>query len=196
MTGYVLLFAIVLGVNLLPAFGPPTWSVIVLYGLNSDLPMFGLVLTAAIAAASGRYLLATAFAHLRRRAPARMQENAAAARDLFERRRRNAIVAIALFVFSPLPSAQLFEAAGLAGLRLARFTIAFFAGRFVSYSLYAASARGIRLYVAREDLIGAMTGLPGIAVQIAMIGGIVLLARVDWVAMLARASESNSTPQD
>ena len=29
MTAYVLVAAIVLGVNLLPAFGPPTWAVLV-----------------------------------------------------------------------------------------------------------------------------------------------------------------------
>src|SRR5215210_6305038 len=29
MSDYLLLFAIVLGVNLLPAFGPPTWSILV-----------------------------------------------------------------------------------------------------------------------------------------------------------------------
>ena len=30
------LFAIVFGVNLLPAFGPPTWAILVLYTLNTE----------------------------------------------------------------------------------------------------------------------------------------------------------------
>lgn len=38
VTDYLILFAIVLGVNMMPAFGPPTWSVIVLYGLNTNFP--------------------------------------------------------------------------------------------------------------------------------------------------------------
>jgi hypothetical protein len=48
----------VLGVNLMPAFGPPTWSILVLYTLNTDLPRGLVVITGAIAAALGRYLLA------------------------------------------------------------------------------------------------------------------------------------------
>ena len=43
MTDYLMLFALVLGVNLLPAFGPPTWSIIVLFGLNSDMPLWATV---------------------------------------------------------------------------------------------------------------------------------------------------------
>lgn len=61
VTDYLILFAIVLGVNLMPAFGPPTWSVIALYGLNTNLPVEPLVLTAAIAAALGRFILAQGF---------------------------------------------------------------------------------------------------------------------------------------
>ena len=43
MSEYLLLFAIVLGVNLMPAFGPPTWSVIVAFGINSSMPAWALV---------------------------------------------------------------------------------------------------------------------------------------------------------
>ena len=34
MEAYVLLAVVVLGVNLLPAFGPPTWAVLVLFHLH------------------------------------------------------------------------------------------------------------------------------------------------------------------
>ena len=46
------LFAIVLGVNLIPAFGPPTWAVLVLYVLNSDIHPGLLIPVAATAAAA------------------------------------------------------------------------------------------------------------------------------------------------
>src|SRR5215204_5760875 len=96
-TPYLILFAIVLGVNLLPAFGPPTWSVMVLYGLNSDLPLVPLVLIAALAAALGRFLLALAFRHLSGRIKGRTRRNLDAARKALERNRRNAVVALGLF---------------------------------------------------------------------------------------------------
>lgn len=34
VSDYLLLFVIVPGVNLMPAFGPPTWTILVLYSLN------------------------------------------------------------------------------------------------------------------------------------------------------------------
>ena len=63
------LFAIVFGVNLLPAFGPPTWAILVLYVLNSELHPALLIPVAALAAASGRLLLALAFRLLGNRLP-------------------------------------------------------------------------------------------------------------------------------
>ncbi len=41
---YLIVAAVVLGVNLLPAFGPPTWAILVFYRLNMHLPVVGLVL--------------------------------------------------------------------------------------------------------------------------------------------------------
>ena len=51
MTEYLIFFAIVFGVNLLPAFGPPTWSIIALYTLGGDLALPILVPVGALAAA-------------------------------------------------------------------------------------------------------------------------------------------------
>ena len=51
MTAYLLLFLLVLGINMMPAFGPPTWTIIVLYGLNTDMPLWLVVPTAAAGAA-------------------------------------------------------------------------------------------------------------------------------------------------
>ena len=47
---YLVLFGVVYAINLLPAFGPPTWSIIVLYGLNTQMPAPGIVLVGALAA--------------------------------------------------------------------------------------------------------------------------------------------------
>jgi uncharacterized membrane protein YdjX (TVP38/TMEM64 family) len=179
-----ILFAIVLGVNLLPAFGPPTWSVIVLYGLNSHLPWPLLVLTAAVAAALGRLGLAYAFRLLAGRLPAKTKGNLKAARAALEKNRRNAIIALGLFALSPLPSAQLFEAAGLAGVRLLGFTSAFFCGRLVSYSIYAFTAHEIGRSSLGDAFRESLTSPVGLAIQIVMIGLVVALARIDWAKRL------------
>src|SRR5687768_10680557 len=131
---FVILFAIVFGINLLPAFAPPTWSIIVLYGLNSDLPLEGIVLTGALAAALGRFTLAHGFRAFASVLSDKTRRNLAAVRAAFDRNRKGGIVALALFAVSPLSSAQLFAAAGMARVPLVAFTAAFFAGRLLSYS--------------------------------------------------------------
>jgi uncharacterized membrane protein YdjX (TVP38/TMEM64 family) len=180
VTDYLILFAIVLAVNLMPAFGPPTWTIIVIYGLNTDMPLPALVLTAAAAAASGRLLLAHGFRLLRNRIPAKWRRNAEAAGRLLEKKKRNVILALGLFALSPVPSAQLFEAAGLAGVRLMPFTAAFFAGRLVSYTIYGAGAKGIQKTSLGDAFRDNLTSPVGIALQVAMIGLLVLLMKVDW----------------
>ena len=49
MEEYLIFFALVLGVNMLPAFGPPTWSIIALYTLGGDLALPILVPVGALA---------------------------------------------------------------------------------------------------------------------------------------------------
>ena len=180
MLDYLILFAVVLGVNLLPAFGPPTWTVIVVYGLSTKMPLPALVIVGATAAALGRFALANGFRLVRGHIPQKMKHNLQAAGDAVEKNKRGSLVAIGLFALSPLPSAQLFEAAGLAGVRLVHFTAAFFAGRIVSYSIYAATAKGI----AKTSMGGAfkhyLTSPIGIGLEILMLGLLVALAQVDW----------------
>ena len=189
MTNYLLLFAIVLGVNLLPAFGPPTWSIIALYTLNTHLEVPLVVLTGAVAAALGRFLLAHATRILgSRMLPARIRSNLATAREALERRKRNAILGLGLFALSPVPSAQLFEAAGLTGVRLSLFTAAFFAGRIISYSIYAYTAKGIRSSSLGDALKEGLTSPVGLALQIGMIGLIVALTSIDWKKHLGKGS--------
>jgi membrane protein YqaA with SNARE-associated domain len=186
MTEYLVLFAIVLGINLMPAFGPPTWSVIVLYGLQSDQPVPAIVLTAASAAALGRFLLAHGFRLIGDRLSDETRANLAAARAAVEQNRRNAILALGLFALSPVPSAQLFEAAGLARVKLLGFTAAFFVGRTISYSIYALGAYGIRNSNLGDVFVDHLTSPVGIAIQVGMILLLVLFARLDWARILAK----------
>lgn len=65
--GYLVLAGVVFGVNLLPAFGPPTWTLLVFFRLQSSLAVAPLVLIGVLAAASGRLVLAYASRRLRDR---------------------------------------------------------------------------------------------------------------------------------
>lgn len=192
MEQYFILFLLVLGVNLLPAFGPPTWSILVVFRLNSDMPTWAIVIIGATAAAAGRYLLAWGFWLLRKRLSERSRRNLEAAREALERRKRNTIIALGLFAVSPVPSAQLFEAAGLAGVRLLGFTAAFFLGRLLSYTIYTYTAGKIRDTSMGQALQGGFSNPWIIALQVALIAFLVLMTRIDWAKLLNQKEQGRS----
>lgn len=137
---FVVAALVVFGVNLIPAFAPPTWAVLVLFRLNSDLPVVPLVVVGAVAAASGRFVLATATRALRRRLSAERTARLESWRQEILKRRAGVIAGLALFAVSPLPSGQLFVGAGLIDVPLVPCTLAFFSGRIVSYAVYVGGA--------------------------------------------------------
>jgi hypothetical protein len=185
MSQYLALAAVVFGINLLPAFGPPTWAVLVLYRLNSDLAAVPLVLVGALAAASGRFVLAKASGHFRGRLSEERLENLGALRDAVGGHRGRSAVALGLFALSPVPSAQLFVAAGLMAAPLLPLTAAFFAGRLVSYSIYVGVASAARHSVGGLFEQSFKSPL-GIAVQVVALILLVVLLRVDWLKILGR----------
>jgi uncharacterized membrane protein YdjX (TVP38/TMEM64 family) len=184
MSEYALLFVIILGVNLMPALGPPTWTILVLFSLNTSMPTAAVVVIGAIAAATGRFFLATVFRLIGARLSVHAQTNLRGARELLKRSKSKTIAALAVFVLSPLPSAQLFEAAGLMRVRLLPFTAAFFGGRLVSYFIYASTAAEVRESSVGEAFKDALTQPIGIAIQLVVIGFLVALTRVNWTRLL------------
>ncbi|HEX5592040.1 MAG TPA: hypothetical protein VFX35_01690 [Solirubrobacterales bacterium] len=166
--------AVVFAVNLLPAFGPPTWAVLVFFSLDFDLPAVPLVLGGALAAASGRFVLANGARRLRPRlAPARLQRLDRAQAALSADRGRTA-AGLGLFALSPVPSGQLFVAAGLMTVPLAPLTAAFFCGRLVSYSIYVSVAS-----IAEKNLgdiaLDALASPLGMVLQVAMLVALAVL---------------------
>lgn len=186
----LIIFAAVFAINLLPAFGPPTWSVIVFLGLTSDLPLPLLVVTAAVASSSGRFILAHAFRLLANRVSEKTRRSLASARAAFERQRHRGLMALVFFAVSPLPSAQQFAAVGLAGVRILPFTLAFFAGRLVSYSFYAGTAKLADSYTSLGDLFReSLTSPWGIAIQLVLLAGLVAMVKIDWSRYFGPAPE-------
>jgi hypothetical protein len=181
---YLVVAGVVFGVNLLPAFGPPTWSVLVFFRLQSSLAAVPLVLMGALAAASGRLVLAYASRRFRSRLSTQRIEHLQAARDAVAGGRKRAAAGLGLFALSPLPSAQLFVAAGLVAAPLLPLTAAFFAGRLVSYSIYVAAASAAK-HSLGSIVRDAFTSPAGIAVQILMLVGLVVLLKVDWARRLS-----------
>lgn len=182
---YLEVAMIIFAVNLLPAFGPPSWAVLALLLLNWHLDVVALVVVGAVAAGAGRYVLARTTRALRRHLSEKRRDNLQAVQELITQRRAGTVLGVGLFALSPLPSAQLFEAAGLLALPLVPLTLAFFAGRLVSYSVYVST-----FAVAQRNYGDVMTSAVrspwGIALQVALLLGLVALARIDVRAVIAR----------
>lgn len=186
---YLAVFGIAFGINLLPAFGPPTWSVLVFTRLHWHLNPVALVLIGATAAASGRYLLALGARRFSTRLPQRMKQNLEEARVLLKRKRGSVFAIFAVFVVSPLPSAQLFLAAGFLDLNLPLFTLAFFLGRLVSYSIYVSVA--VLADKQLGNVLGQLFGSPwSIVLQVVLLAIVCLLPLVDWRRFLKQEAPS------
>jgi hypothetical protein len=185
MLPYLALAGVVFGVNLMPAFGPPTWSLLVFFRLQSQIPAVPLVLIGALAAASGRLVLAFGSRRFRGRLSTERLEHLAAARDALEGGPKRALAGLSLFALSPLPSAQLFVAAGLVAAPIASLTAAFFAGRLVSYSVYVTAASAAK-HSLGSIIASSFSSPAGIALQVVMLAGLVVLIRVDWARLLSR----------
>lgn len=191
MLDVITLAAIVLAFNLMPAFAPPTWSVLVLFSLNTDLHPLIIVGVGAIFAGTGRYLLARATGIFRYRISEKSLANLEAAQTLLTENTSRKLLTIGLFVLSPLPSAQLFEAAGLMGVRLLPLTLAFFSGRIVTYNFYVFGASELKAHGIGDLITKEFTSIWAILFQIVMVGSLVLLTRIDWKKYLPTKPSSS-----
>lgn len=180
LASYLLVVVVVLGVNLLPALGPPTWAVLVWFRLEQGLSVPLLVVLGAFSAAAGRYVLAWATGLLRHRVSQDKRENLDAARQVLQGSKGRSGAAIGLFLLSPVPSAQLFEAAGLIGARLLPLVLAFGAGRLVTYALYVGGASAAEDTDLGRLVRDNLTSPIGVGIQLLLLLGVYALTKVDW----------------
>jgi uncharacterized membrane protein YdjX (TVP38/TMEM64 family) len=168
--------------------GPPS-SVIT---IHTDVNPVALVIVGAAAAVTGRFLLAVASRKFGQRLNPDRRARLAEAREALTRHRAGSIVGLALFAVSPLPSGQLFVAAGLLDVPLVPVTAAFFAGRIVSYSFYVALAT-----VAQKQLgplLGQVLGSPlSVALQVVLLAIVAALPFVHWRRLLARLTHRRAS---
>ncbi|MBI4493668.1 MAG: hypothetical protein HY690_12830 [Chloroflexi bacterium] len=185
LTGLAAAYLVAFLVNLVPAFMPPTWSVLAFFLIRFDLPLLPLALGGAVAASAGRLVLALASRRWGRQLlSARQRANLTRLGRWLETRARWAPpLAVLLYSFGPIPSNELFIAAGLAEMRLAPILGAFLAGRIISYTLWAATAR---MVVERlEDVLaGYWSNVGALALELLALALLVVFTRLDWPRLL------------
>lgn len=182
MTSFALLFLVVFVLNVVPAFAPPTWMAMSLFGFRyADSNPWLVALVAAAAATSGRVVLARLaqrIAHSRWVGPA-LRDNLAVVAKMIERRRAASAVAFLLFAFSPLPSNVLFLAYGLTTAPLYLLAIPFFIGRVVSYAAAFAGGSAVAQHF-ESEMSWTGSWLYFALSQLAMFALFYAVTRVDW----------------
>lgn len=188
MESYLALIAAILIANALPAFAPPTWTILVFFLINYDLNPVALVILGVISATIGRGFLAWYFRRFAHLVPTRFSQNMEYAGRYFQKDSGKKYTILALFLISPVSSAQLFEAAGLMKtVALKPLLAAFAIGRSISYSTYVTGAAVIAASNFGDVIVHELRSPWAIATQIAMIIGLVALGNVDWQSRLHRA---------
>lgn len=184
---YLVAAIAIIAMNAVPAFAPPTWTALVFFLFNYDLNPVALVIVGVLSATTGRAILAWYFRKFAHLVPTKFSANMEAAGQYFVDHPTKKYGVLALFLISPISSAQLFEAAGMAkSIKLKPLLAAFAVGRSISYTTYVSGAAAVAATSFGEIAIEEMKSPWAIALQIVMIAALVAFGSIDWKKRLNR----------
>ena len=151
---FLIIFLVVLVLNVIPVFAPPTWTVMSFIAIRFNPNIIVLAVIGAIAATLGRIVLARLSTIIvRQRFLSRgATENIDAVKTRLESNRKLTFTVLLFYAFSPLPSNHLFIAYGLTALKLKLIAIPFLIGRVVSYTFWAFTASRVARVLSDETL--------------------------------------------
>lgn len=194
---YLVAVAAIILLNTLPAFAPPTWMALVFFLVHYDANPIALVILGVISATTGRAILAWYFRKFAHLIPSKFSKNMEYAGKYIESRPDRRYAILALFLISPVSSAQLFEAAGMMkSIKLKPLLVAFAVGRTFSYSTYVTGAVALAATSFGEVLISEIKSPLAIAIQLLMIAGLIALGFIDWKSKLHRHHIRRGTPHN
>jgi membrane protein YqaA with SNARE-associated domain len=172
-------------INLIPYFMPPTWTVVTFFLIAFQLPVWPLSIGCALASTGGRCGLYYMSARWGKRFLSEQHKAnvSALGRWLNARPGWRGVLAVLVYSLGPIPSNQLFIAAGLSGARLWPVALGFLPGRLVSYPTLALAAKG-----ADDHFGGILTRQwhdpKWLVLELLSIAGIVWFSRLDWPRIL------------
>lgn len=181
-------------INVVPAFMPPTWSVLTVFYLTGQPPLLLLTIGGAAMSAVGRVGLARLSRGLSRHLPEKDRTNAAALGAFVNRHRRWRELIFFGYCLAPLPSNPLFVAAGVGKVPLLPVTVAFFVSRAIADSFWVWTASRVSRSLG-SVFVDQLTSWQAIVVQVAAIVAIVLLFRLPWARWLGMGDLLQTEPE-
>jgi membrane protein DedA with SNARE-associated domain len=188
MRAIALLFLVVFGLNIIPAFAPPTWMVFSYIGFRYVTVNVALLAVIGAAAATlGRIILAKMARIVVRQKfmSDSSRSNIDSIHEYLEPRRKLTSGIFLFYAFTPFPSNYLFIAYGLTTMQLRKIAAPFFIGRSISYSFWGLTASSVarRITLESTDALSYFS-IYFVATQILLLSLIYLFTRVDWRALL------------
>ncbi len=176
--------------NLIPFFGPPTWTVLsflaIVYPINS-FPLF--ILTALCAATLGRFFLASFAQQIirNRLLGKKYKHNMNHLKKYLGKKPKITFMIFLVEAFTPLPSDQFFIAYGLTGLKLRYALIPFFIGRIFTYSFWVYTATRISQSATNDPFAGlSFVSTSAIILVIAVLLFLYFFIKLDWELLITR----------
>lgn len=187
-------FALIFVINVVPAFMPASWMVMAFFYIQFDLPLLLLTLGGALCSGLGRMVLARGSRWLKR---GYMHDRRADLDELgrFLDERRHAVGStVFLYSLSPLPTNNLFIAAGMTEVNLVWVLAGFWSARALADTFWVWTTD--QVFDSLTQVFGNVYGSWfGIAFQLLGITSIALLYFLPWAKWLRRfTSKTNGAP--
>jgi hypothetical protein len=180
---FLIIFLVVLVLNVIPDFAPPTWTVMSFIAIRLNPNIIVLAVIGAVAATLGRIVLARlSTVIVRQRFLSRgARENIDAVKTRLESNRKLTFTLFLFYAFSPLPSNHLFIAYGLTALELKLIAFPFLIGRVVSYMFWAFTASRVARVLSDESMATkSFFSYYFIASQLFGLLVIYVFTKIDW----------------
>jgi uncharacterized membrane protein YdjX (TVP38/TMEM64 family) len=184
----LIVFGVVFCMNVVPAFAPPTWTVLSFIAIRYDKDILLLALVGAVGATLGRIVLARLSNVIIRQRflSSAAKENIDHIKGRLASKPKVTGGVFLLYAFSPFPSNYLFMAYGLTGLQLRLVAIPFFLGRVVGYSAWAFSASAVARRFAFEQIqTGSFFSSYFVVTQLLTILLVYVFTKIDWRTLFA-----------
>jgi len=185
---FLVIFVVVFALNVMPAFAPPTWSVLSFIAIRFDSNIVLLAVVGAVAATLGRLVLAKLSNVIVRQKILSddTRKNIDAVKERLEGKRKLTFSILLFYAFSPFPSNHLFIAYGLTALRLRLIAIPFLLGRVVSYAFWAFTASSVAQLLNYESVTSkSFFSYYFVASQLFGLATIYVFTKIDWQRVFA-----------
>jgi hypothetical protein len=164
---------------------PSTWMVLAFFYIKFDLPLLLLTIPGAIVSGLGRLLLAKGSTLFKRHLLKDQEANLQDLGGFLEERRNYVGLAVFLYALSPLPTNNLFIAAGMTEVGMTRVLVGFCCARVLANTFWVWATQ--RVFESLGGLFQATFGSwPALVLQLTSLSSIVLLYKLPWARWLRR----------